>query len=140
MFSLAGNLLSGVLALVGVALGVGLQFVVGRSLETGRQLKVQKGQAYADYFKAFALAATSGRSAEVDGLAADAKTRICIYGSPAVVKRLSEFEELGAVLDSEASRAAIAGLLHEMRTDMNGAAPQVDDDALRWALFGRSRR
>jgi len=135
-----GGVLAGVLPLVGVALGAGLQFLLSRSLEAGRQLKVQKGQAYADYFKAFALAATKGKSAEANGLAVDAKTRICIYGSPAVVKKLGEFEKLGAVLESEESRRTIAELLREMRADMNGVAPQLDDEALQWALFGPSRR
>ena len=136
----ASGVLTGALPLVGVALGAGLQFVLGRSLETDRQLMVQKGQAYADYFKAVALAATKGRVAEANGLAADAKTRICIYGSPSVVKRLAEFERSGAIIESEESQVAIAELLREMRADMTRGAPQLDQEALRWALFERSRR
>ena len=134
------GVLTGVLPLLGVALGAGLQFMLGKSLEIGRQLKLQKGQAYADYFRAVALAATKGKAAEANGLAADAKTRICIYGSPVVVKRLGEFEKLGAVIATEESQLAISELLRAMRADLSGAAPQLDDEALRWALFGQPRK
>ena len=135
---ISGEILAGVLPLVGVVLGAGLQFLLSRSLEAGKQLKVQKGQAYADYFQALALAATKGKSPEVSGLAADAKTRICIYGSPAVVRKLGEFQKTGAIVASAESKAAIAELLREMRADMDGRAHGLDEEALHWTLFGPS--
>ena len=134
------GILAGVLPLLGVVVGVGLQFLLGRSLEASKQLKVQKAQAYADFFKALALAATKGSSSDAMNSAADAKVRICIYGSPSVVTALSAFEKLGAKVDSDESLTAVTALLREMRRDVTGVAADLDELTLRWVLFGPSRK
>ena len=130
------DVLNGVLPLVGVAVGAGLQFLFGRSLEASKQLKASKAQAYADYFKALALAATKGRSPDTLNLAADSKTRICIYGSAEVVNRIGAFEEAGAIVASDEGRAAVVALLRAMRSDVGGTADSLDSRALHLALFG----
>ena len=74
----AQTILLPVFSLCGVAIGAGLQYLFGRSLEARKQLTLQKSQSYIDYFKAMAaLAQTTGQK---DGkvLAADAKVRICL--------------------------------------------------------------
>ncbi len=77
--------LSTALPLLVVLVGGVLGYFSGRLLDNRRQLVLQKGQAYADYLKALANAATAHPTAETLTLATDAKTRICIYGSPAVI-------------------------------------------------------
>jgi hypothetical protein len=81
-------------------------------------LTLQKGQAYADYLKALATAATAPKSSTAVSLATDAKTRVCIYGSPAVIKALGAFEEAGARIIDEGSRRIVANLLAAMRADI----------------------
>lgn len=70
-----------------------------------------------DYFKAVVLLAQHGKSKDALALAADAKVRACIYGSPAVIKRLSDFEKAGASVNSSNGAATIIALLAEMRRD-----------------------
>lgn len=106
------------LPLVGALLAGDIGYISGRLLENRRQLTLQKGQAYADYLKALASAATDHKTSAAISLAADAKTRLCIYGSPAVIKALAAFEQAGARIFDEDSRGIVARLLSEMRADM----------------------
>jgi hypothetical protein len=87
-----------ILSLVGVLLGAGLQYYFGRTLEGRKQLALQRSQAYVDYFKAVASVAQHGRSKDNLAQTADAKVRVCIYGSPTVIKHLSAFEATGAAI------------------------------------------
>lgn len=85
----------------GVLIGAALGYLSGRQLETRKQLTLQRGQAYADYLKALAMAAAGNDIAGAKQLAADAKARICIYGTPTVIRNLGEFDKAGARAASE---------------------------------------
>jgi hypothetical protein len=130
--------LTAAIPLIVVFLGAALGYASGRLLEARKQLVVQKGQAYADYLKALANAATDRQSTSAVGLAADAKTRICIYGSPGVIKALSGFERVGARISDEKSRGAVTQLLKAMRADMGVSQTQVAEADLNLVLFGPS--
>lgn len=123
-------------SLAGVALGAGLQYLVGRDLETRKQLALQRSQSYIDYFKAVALAARDGRTKEILSAAADAKTRICIYGSPTVIDHLHEFEASGASTSSPRGKEAIVALLRAMRSDIGKASQSVSNHTLEGILLG----
>lgn len=127
--------LATVVPLAAVLIGAALGYASARLLEARKQLTLQKGQAYADYLKALAIAATDRWEAAV-GQAADAKTRICIYGSPSVVRALSAFERAGAKVIGEAGRGAVAQLVMAMRTDVGVSRAQVDEGDLHMVLFG----
>jgi hypothetical protein len=99
----------------------------------------QKGQAYADYLKALATSATDRRSTSAIAMAADAKTRVCIYGSSMVIKQLSAFEQVGAKIESDESRRTVARLLVAMREDMGVSGKRVDEADLHLILFGPSQ-
>ncbi len=118
-----------ILSMIGVALGAALQHYFSRTLESRKQLTVQRSQAYADYFKAVALLAQHGNKPDYLAMAADAKVRVCMYGSPGVISCLGEFEAAGAAIASREGSAAILALMGEMRKDtgVNGGdvAPQV---------------
>ena len=76
------------------------------------------------------------QAAQPAALAVDAKTRVCIYGSPALIRQLSAFEAAGAEITTDESRAVVANLIGAMRLDMGmsgGAVSQVD---LHNTLFG----
>lgn len=136
------QLLSGLSAaapLVAVLIGAALGYLSGRLLETRKQLTFEKGRAYADYLKALATAATDRKAVAV-GMAADAKTRICIYGSPAVMRALAGFEQAGARVDGDIGRSAVAQLIKAMRADMGASAGRVYDTDLHMVLFGPERR
>jgi hypothetical protein len=131
---------SAILALLGVLIGAGLQYLFGRTLESRKQLALQKSQAYADYFRSFAALAAHGQTKESLAGAADAKTRVCIYGSPDVMRRLVEFENLGSAADSDESRMVIARLCKDMRRDIGMKDAGLDEHDLYRILFGRAGR
>lgn len=106
-----------ILSLTGVLLGAGLQYYFGRALEGRKQLALQRSQAYVDYFRALAGTAQHGGTKDNLAQAADAKVRVCIYGSPEVIRRLSAFEATGAAINSPESAKLILGLLSAMRKD-----------------------
>ena len=123
------------LPLLFVAIGAALQYVFGRSLETRKQLVVQRAQAYADFFRGFAALAQS-RSGDSLALVADAKTRICIYGSEKVVFALAAFERAGASTLTDEGAATIIDLMHAMRRDVAQSRVQVPKEDLSRVLLG----
>jgi len=123
-------------SLAGVLLGGGLQYFFGRALETRRQLVLQRSQSYVDFLKAIAIIAQNGPSKESLALAADAKTRICVYGSARVIHLLREFGAAGANTTDRKGRSAITALLKEMRADIGKSDRVIDGLELEEVLFG----
>jgi hypothetical protein len=127
-------------SMLGVVLGVGLQFFSGRALESRKQFGLQKSQSYVDYFKAIALLAQNGQTKEHLALAADAKVRICLYGSATVIEHLHRFERAGAALDGLESQSIIVDLLKAMRRDIGKIDRELADNAVQRILFrGQAR-
>lgn len=122
-------------SLLGIAIGAALQYAFGRSLESRKQHGLQKAQAYTDFFHAVAALAQA-RSADQLMLAADAKTRICIYGSDAVISKLDEFERAGATAGTDTGRAALVKLMQVMREDVINRRTSVELESLYRILFG----
>jgi hypothetical protein len=132
----AQSIVVAVSSLSGVLLGGGLQFLFGRALESRKQLLLQRGQSYVDFLKAVAAAAQQNRSKETLAAAADAKTRICIYGSAAVIKELGRFSTTGANTAAPEGRAVIVDLVKAMRRDIGKTDHAVSERDLLDILFG----
>lgn len=128
------------LPLLGVLLGAALQFWLSRSADREKHTKDLQTQAYADYLRAVAAAAQLRADEDRRNLlrdAADAKTRIAIYGSASVISALARFEEAGAVVTSTGPpAAAIVSLVSSMRP----GGMQVTDREIRLLLFGAVER
>src|SRR5208282_3144224 len=98
-----------VLPVIGVLVGASLQYLFTRYLETQRHQRELRTQAYLDYLKSVSGLAHLNEpqgSQERDLLAsaADAKARICVYGSSQVIQAFASFERLGAEVASPAQR------------------------------------
>lgn len=124
-----------ILPLLGVAVGALLQHWLSRSAETRKQLALIQSQAHVDYLRAVAKAAhassdDSRRAAVAD--AADAKARIAVYSTPAVVHALARFEEAGPMLNNARSTDCFLALVSAMRAN----AGEIGADALRAVLIG----
>lgn len=130
---------SAVLPLVGVVLGAALQFTLSRAADREKHAEGLRSQAYADYLRAVAA---SGHLRSDEDLrdahrdAADAKARIAVYGSAAVISALARFEETGAVITDGPPAAAFVALVSTMRL---GRATVADRD-LRIVLLGTARQ
>jgi hypothetical protein len=123
-----------VLPLIGVAVGAILQHWLSRSAEARKQLELLRSHAHVDYLRAVAKAAHASspdvqRAAVAD--AADAKARIAVFSTAAVVKALARLEEAGPALDNPRSseRFLVLGA-------MRHSGEKVAADDLRLLLLG----
>jgi hypothetical protein len=74
--------------------------------------------------------------AELSADAADAKTRVCMYGSTKVICILAEFAKGGSVLDSPDSIERFLEICHEVRRENFGDAGTIAPEDLSIVLFG----
>jgi len=72
--------------------------------------------------------------------AADAKTRIVIYGSTAVIEALTNFEKVGAVINTPQAEEKFLALCNAMRRESIGKAGKARAEALKLILFGPEER
>ena len=120
-------------SLFGVVIGALLQYFFTRYLESQRHLRGLKTQAYLNFLEAISGLAhlndpLGSQECDLFAKTADAKARICIYGSKEVVHALAVFEKLGAVISSTEQRAAFVAMVSAMRNDSgNGSGPEVED-------------
>jgi len=108
--------------MAGVVVGVTLQALLSRFGESAKAKSTLRMQAYVDYIACLADSAhvQPERLPEIFARAANAKTRISIYGSAPVLTALAEFEKAGGAVQSEAQRAAMVVLVSAMREDGAG--------------------
>ncbi len=123
------------LPLLGVLIGATLQYAFGQRLESRKLLVALKAQAYSDLIRVIAASGCS-RNTEKLALIADAKTRICIYGSLNVVQKLRDFDRIGATAARPDGQAALTALLSAMREDVTGKDFADLEDVFRPLLFG----
>jgi hypothetical protein len=83
-------------------------------------------------------ALAQGRTKEQLALAADAKTRICVYGSFAVVQKLGDFERAGALVAKGAGQTTLIELMRAMREDVTNSATPLRQEDLMHILFSGS--
>ena len=128
------SVVTAALPLLGVGVGAILQYLFSRSAEIRKQAYSLRQQAYVDYLRALALSGhTDGPEdlAKAQLLAADAKTRIVVYGDRAVLEALASFEEAGPSLNNPRSTQCFLRVAFTMRTKAD-----VDEDCLRTVLLG----
>ena len=128
--------MSALLALLGIAVGAILSYLFTRSHEQEKHYRLLQTGAYADYLRCVAEAAHLNLESDEANLfarAADAKTRICLYGSQKVIALLAAFEKEGGVIDTPQQRSAFVRLVQAMR--LNSGAEIADIELI---LFGRA--
>jgi hypothetical protein len=127
--------MSTLLTLAGIILGSVLTYLFTRSHENKKQLRMLQTEAYADYLRCVAEAAHINLQTDEANLfacAADAKTRICLYGSKDVITWLAKFESAGGIISNEKQRETFVRLVMAMRNDT-----KVKDVEVSLILFGR---
>jgi hypothetical protein len=60
-------------------------------------------------------------------MAANAKGRICLYGSREIIHAFAVFEKLGAIISSAQQRAAFVAMVAAIRKDSGNAGPKIED-------------
>jgi hypothetical protein len=135
-------MLTAVLPVVGVLVGASLQYFFTRYLETQRHHRDLRTQAYLDYIKSVSGLAhlndpQGSQERDLLASAADAKARICLYGSGEVVKAFALFEKLGAAVTSPSQRESFVAMIVAMRSD-SGSASRARIEDVRLLLLGSS--
>lgn len=128
-----------ILPLVGVALGATLQSWLSRAAARELHAESLRSQACSDYLRAVAAAGhlrTDEDLRDAHRNAADAKSRIAVYGSAETVTALSRFEEAGAIINDGPGAEAFIALVASMRP-ARGAVPARD---LKTILLGTADR
>jgi hypothetical protein len=126
--------MAALLTILGIAVGAILTYLFTRSHEQEKHYRLLQTGAYADYLRCVAEAAhLSLQSDEANLFArtADAKTRICLYGSQEVIALLAAFEKEGSVINNAQQRSVFVRLVQAMRTN---STAQISD--IEVILFG----
>jgi hypothetical protein len=119
---------------VGIVLGAILTFFLTRRQESEKHKRAMITQAYSDYLCGVAESAhlnLESNEAEILAQIADAKARICLYGSPEVIALLAAFENAGASTVTPAQHELFASLVLTMRGDS-----KIQRADLETVLFG----
>jgi hypothetical protein len=133
-------LTTAVFAILGILAGATLQYFYGQRGEAWKAHRQLRSAAYLDLIKAVVGTAAQRNVGGLDAVQifsalADAKARICVYGSSAVIHAISEHLRRFHVLDSAESCVAFTGVLQAMRDDAGFTDHANDADLLR-LLFG----
>lgn len=132
-----------VLPFFGVIAGALLQYFFTRHLDRQRAQRDARTKAYTDYLKCVCESAHPNQMESTDGhelaaRTADAKCRVCLYGSSQVVEAFAQFERLGAKLDTPQASATFAAMMQAMRQDSTGTI-NVRSADLQTILLGVDR-
>lgn len=130
------------LSFLGVMVGAALQYFASRHLDSLRTHREARTKAYTDYLLCVSENAhpdqmTSSDNHELAARIADAKCRICLYGSRDAIVAFAKFERLGAVITSHEQQEAFTAMVSVMREDST-RSPKVATDDLRAILLGVS--
>lgn len=112
-----------VLSIIGIILGAFFQYFFTRYLEQQRQRREIRTRAYIDYMSSVSDQANLHYARQtkewraIQARTADAKCRICLYGSSKVIEAFANFERLGAVMNTDEGHDAFVSMVVAMRRD-----------------------
>lgn len=133
-----------IFSFLGVVIGASLQYLFTRHLDNQKHRRELRTKAYTDYLKCVCEHANLGKSPqstegrELAVRTADAKSRICLYGSSFAVKAFAEFERRGATMNTPEQCAAFTEMVAVMRND-SADKGQVETKDLEAVLLGVRR-
>ena len=87
---------------LGVVIGAALQYLFTRHLDNQKHHRDLRTKAYTDYLRCvsehanLAVQRQSQEGRDLGARTADAKCRICLYGSATAIQAFAAFEKLGA--------------------------------------------
>jgi len=133
-----------IFSFIGIVIGALLQYFFTRHLELQRSRREARTKAYMDYLQCISEHANTARHIplqDVRSLAAktaDAKCRICLYGSSLAIEAFAAFERQGAAMNTAEQRALFTRMVSIMRGDST-SEPTVANDDLQVLLVGVDR-
>lgn len=134
-----------IFSFLGIAIGAALQYLFTRHLDNQKHHRDLRTKAYTDYlrcvsdFANLAVQRQSQEARELGAKTADAKCRICLYGSASAIQAFAAFEKLGATMNTKEQCAAFTYMVSIMRHDSGGSGKAEASD-LEAVLLGVQRR
>jgi hypothetical protein len=128
------------LPILGVVVGAILQYWLSSASQVRGRLLEARTKAYADYLASVSRKSRVSKSEEREYSAvlaaiAEAKYRICVYGSDTVITKLAEFEGSAAGTAEREMRSRFLRLCQAMRQDA-GSTTVLNLDILYAAVHG----
>jgi hypothetical protein len=129
-----------IFSFLGIIIGASLQYFFTRHLDNQKHRRELRTKAYTDYLNCVCELANFGRrqsqeGRELSAKTADAKARICLYGSPSAVSSFATFERLGATMNTAEQCTAFTTMVAIMRND-SGSESKVKLEDLEAVLLG----
>lgn len=129
-----------IFSFLGVIIGASLQYFFTRHLDNQKHHRELRTMAYTDYLRCISELANFGKRQSTEGRelsanTADAKARICLYGSSTAVQAFAEFERLGATMNTADQRTAFTSMVAIMRND-SSSGQEVELKDLEVVLLG----
>jgi hypothetical protein len=131
-------------SIIGLIIGASIQYFFTRHPDNQKHRRETRTTAYTDYLKCVSEQANLGmprqshEGRELGAKTADAKCRICLYGSPSAVEAFAEFERLGATMNTPEQCSAFTRMVAVMRKDsISGRQVALGD--LESVLLGAGR-
>jgi hypothetical protein len=136
-------ILSAIITITGIFTAARVQFNYAKKTEENKQFQALKTKAYIDFIRATSSIAISQQAGNADKefdntiLLLDAKARICIYGSNAVIECMAEFWRKGAIISHETEEVFIK-LVKQMRNEaQNSYSPQIVTKDISQLVLGK---
>ena len=128
---------------LGIIVGAALQYFFSRHLDSLRTHRDSRTKAYTDYLRCVSEHANSDQMRSSDGhelgaRTADAKCRICLYGSSDAIAAFAQFERLGATMSSPEQQTTFTQMVAIMRKDSTSSSNVALGD-LQTVLLGVDR-
>lgn len=133
-----------IFSFLGIIFGAALQYFFTRHLDGQKHQRELRTKAYIDYLKSVSDLASfrpqpqSQEGKELSAKIADAKCRICLYGSSNAILAFAKFEKLGATMSTPEQCSAFTDMIAVMRSDST-KGNSVDSDDLSAVLLGVRR-
>lgn len=130
-----------IVGILGVVAGASLQFFFGKQIEASKQFKMLQTQAYVDFLRRVAGVAKAQqfgdkeKELEYITLVSDSKTRISIYGSLKVAKKLAEFFREHSETTSVEGAKSYCELIQTMREESLGVESDLSMREVEEILF-----
>jgi hypothetical protein len=111
------------LPVLGVIVGATLQYGLSRTHEARKQQQALRTAAYVDFLRGCANTAQAqqrgdgAEEAKGNALMADAKARLCVYGSESAIRALADFFRKGGNLSSRGSVDAFLSFCEAIRLE-----------------------
>jgi hypothetical protein len=133
------ELITAIVAVLGVIIGAALQYVFAKRREVSKQYLDLKSQAYVDFIKSVSGITQAQRQGnrekeqEFRILLTDSKARIAAYGSKEVVEAMAEFFHEFGILASQDAVTSFVNVIQKIRNEIVGES--VSDKDLDVILF-----